>query len=161
MNTSVPYPDTCGIVKAPRLLCDVDSARICQLSAISDHIYFSLLLENDSPLTAKLFERLATMEAKHFLILGRVIIALGGDPSVRLRLSTPSSPKRVGTPMPDASKMMSEAINQVGTVLGHYQRLLPLFSHDRVATSLLERLIIDEEHYARTLCRAEAELGHG
>lgn len=152
---SLPYPETDGIIKNPSFINDVASARISELGDVSDYIYFSLLLENKHSTLSGLFEKMAMTEMRHFGILGKMIICLGGDPAVRIRHSNPfyGKPDRVDEQI--IKRIVSSALEGEQSSMKNYLKLADAMSStDKAATLLLERIASDEEHHARMLSRA-------
>ena len=158
MNTPhshIPYPDTDGIIKAPTLVGKVASVRALELDAISDHIYLALIFERSAPALSELFEKLAGSEMEHFLLLGKMTIALGGDPAIKLRqhggiAGERGSSKGLSSPC----HILKLTLDRERYMLENYDRLLAIFSGDAVARALIERIILDKEHHAKMLSRA-------
>ena len=155
---SLPYPDTDGIIRAPGFIGDVSSARMAELGDISDYVYYSLMLEECFPVLSELFEKIATTEMRHFLLLGKMTIRLGGDPALRTRHTTPfyGRPERIDGKM--AEKMITSAIDGEQAAVKRYLCLAKAMCADKAAVALLERIAADEEHHARMLSRAICEL---
>ena len=152
-----PYPDTDGIIKNTRLLCDIAGARAAEFETISNYVYYSLILADEYPMLSELFEKMSMTEMRHFQLLGRMMIKLGGDPSVRIRHSTAScgcvsheSPHQV-------KRILSDALEHEQAAHRNYTRICEACCADRCAAALIERLALDEEHHARMLSRALCE----
>jgi len=152
----LPYPDTDGMIKMPSLAARVASVRSLELEAISDHIYFTLIFEKSAPVLSELFEKLARSEMEHFLLLGKMTVALGGDPAIKPRTRGHGQIER-GTKWQGAPyQALKLALDREKCILESYEGLLDTFSHDQVARALLERIMLDKEHYAKMLSRAVA-----
>ncbi len=152
-HSSLPYPDTDGIMRDPSLINSIASARMSELGDISDYIYFSLMLDGISPGLSELFEKMAMTEMRHFGILGKMIIRLGGDPAVRTRHSNPfyGKPERIDGHT--VNRIVSGVLEGEQEALKNYLKLAASTS-DKAASALLERIAADEEHHARMLSRA-------
>ena len=150
---SLPYPDSDGIIKDPSLINLVASARVSELGDISDYIYFSLMLEDIEPALSALFEKMAMTEMRHFGLLGKMMIKLGGDPAVRTRHSNPfyGKPERIDEQA--VKRIVSGALEGEQAAMKNYLRLAAS-TQDKAASALLERIAADEEHHARMLSRA-------
>ena len=157
-QSSLPYPDIDGIVRNPAFINDVASSRIAELGDVSDYTYFSLLLENEHPELADLFDKMAITEMRHFGLLGKMIIRLGGDPAIRIRHSNPfyGKPERIDKQI--LNKILSTALEGEQRAAARYTKLAAAMSADKAAALLLERVAADEEHHARMLSRAIEEL---
>ena len=151
---SLPYPETDGIMRAPAFINDVSRARLGELSDISDYVYYSLMLEEGYPELSSLFDKMAMTEMKHFLILGRMLIRLGGDPAVRVRQTTPFYGKPERLDACSVNKMLSKALEGERMGAAGYKKLARAMECDPVAAALLDRIAADEEHHARMLSRA-------
>jgi rubrerythrin len=156
-NSPLPYPDTDGIIKAPMLVGKVASVRALEIDAISDHIYLSLIFEGSSPTLSELFEKLARNEMEHFLLLGKMTVALGGDPAIKIRPHGSIAAERGTKGVSSPCHMLKLTLDRERRMIENYEQLLSVFSGDHVARALLERIILDKEHYAKMLSRAVEE----
>ena len=154
---SIPYPDTDGIIKDPSLINPISMARVGELGDISDYIYFSLMLEEISPSLSELFDKMAMTEMRHFWILGKMLIRLGGDPAVRTRHSNPFYGKPERIDIQTVKRIVSGALEGEQAGAKNYLKLAAS-TPDKVASALLERIAEDEAHHARMLSRALDEL---
>ena len=152
-HSSLPYPETDGIMRDPSLISSIAAARLSELGDISDYIYFGLMLDGSYPGLSELFEKMAMTEMRHFGILGKMIICLGGDPAVRTRHSNPfyGKPERIDCPA--VKRIVSGALESEQAAMKNYLKLAASTS-DKAASALLERIAADEEHHARMLSRA-------
>lgn len=155
---SVPYPDTDSIIRNPAFISDVTSMRIAELSDVSDYIYYSLMLESDHPTLSALFEKMAMTEMRHFGLLGKAVIALGGDPAVRIRHSNPfyGRPDRLDSQT--VKRILTASLEKEQAAMNNYLKLASAISSDKAAAALFERIATDEEHHARMLSRAMGEI---
>ena len=151
---SLPYPETDGIMRAPAFINDVARARLSELSDVSDYVYYSLMLEGCYPELSQLFDKMAMTEMRHYLLLGRMIIRLGGDPAVRMRQSNPFYGKPERLDVSSVQKILSKALDGEQMAVSGYKKLACLMSCDPAAVAILERIAADEEHHARMLSRA-------
>ena len=154
MGQSLPYPDTDGIMRSPAFIGDVARVRLSELADVSDYVYYSLMLGECYPELSTLFDKLAMTEMRHFLILGRMLIRLGGDPAVRVRQTNPfyGKPERLDTC--SVHRMLSVSLEREQSAMNTYKRMACAMSCDTAAAALLERIAADEEHHARMLSRA-------
>ncbi len=154
---SLPYPDTDGIMKNPSLINPISAARLSELGDISDYIYFSLMLEEINPTLSELFDKMAMTEMRHFWLLGKMMIKLGGDPAVRTRHSNPfyGKPERIDGQT--VKRIISSALEGEQSAIKNYLKLASSIP-DKAVSVLLERIAADEEHHARMLSRALDDL---
>ena len=154
---SLPYPDVDGITRDPSLIGPISVARVGELGDISDYVYFSLMLEDISPSMSELFDKMAMTEMRHFWLLGKMLIRLGGDPAVRTRHSNPfyGKPERIDTQT--VKRIVSGALEGEQAGSKNYFKLAAS-TPDKAASALLERIAEDEAHHARMLSRALDEL---
>ena len=86
MNQSFPPP----IIRPdPRLAVRLTRAYNQELNSVTTYTYQHLLTEGLDNEASDLFLRLATEDMAHFHTLGRLIRALGGNPGITMRLTTP------------------------------------------------------------------------
>ena len=147
---SLPYPDTDGIMKNPALINPISAARVAELGDISDYIYFSLMLEETHPMLSELFDKMAMTEMRHFWLLGKMIIRLGGDPAVRTRHSNPFYGKPERIDCQTVRRIVSSALEGEQSAMKNYLKLAAT-TPDKAVSLLLERIAADEEHHARML----------
>ena len=155
---SVPYPDTDGIIRNPAFINDVANMRISELGDVSDYIYFSLMLECDHPNLSGLFEKMAMTEMRHFGLLGKAIIAMGGDPAVRVRHTNPFYGRPDKLDGHTIKRILSGTLEREQIAMNSYLRLAASFSCDKAAAALFERIAADEEHHARMISRAMGDM---
>ena len=151
---SLPYPDTDGIMRSPAFVNDVAKIRLSELSDVSDYVYYSLMLEEGYPELSSLFDKMAMTEMRHFLILGRMLIRLGGDPAVRVRQSNPFYGKPERLDANAVHRMLSVSLEREQNAMSIYKRMACAMVCDTAASALLDRIAADEEHHARMLSRA-------
>ena len=156
-NQSLPYPDIDGIMKDPSLVGGISAVRVGELSDVSDYIYYSLMLGESYPTLSEMFEKMAMSEMRHFGLLGKMIIRLGGDPAVRTRHSNPfyGKPERLDTQ--SVKRILTTSLEGEMAGVKNYMKLADSTS-DKAAAALLERIAADEDHHARMLSRALEEL---
>ena len=132
--------------------------RLSELGDVSDYVYFSLMLDGDYPTLSELFEKMAITEMRHFGLLGKAVIAMGGDPAVRVRHTNPfyGRPDRLDRQM--LERMLSGTLEKEQASMNRYLKMASAISSDKVASALFERIAADEEHHARMLSRAIGEI---
>ena len=151
---SLPYPETDGIMRAPAFINDVAKVRLSELSDVSDYVYYSLMLEECYPELSALFDKMAMTEMRHFLLLGRMLIRLGGDPAVRVRQTNPFYGKPERLDAHAVHRMLAVSLEREQGAMNIYKRMACAMSCDTAAAALLDRIAADEEHHARMLSRA-------
>ena len=151
---SLPYPETDVIMRAPAFINDVARARLGELSDISDYVYYSLMLEEGYPELSMLFDKLSMTEMRHFLLLGRMISRLGGDPAVRVRQTNPFYGKPERLDAHAVRRLLTVSLEREQGAMNVYKRMACAMSCDTAAEALLDRIAADEEHHARMLSRA-------
>ncbi len=88
---------------------------------VSDYTYFSIMFEDFAPKFAELVEKLALDELEHYRILGQLILDLGANPALNIRLRN--------TPVDLAGDL-----NTPDQALDEMRRLIPiLFDAERAA----------------------------
>lgn len=155
-NPSVPYPSAEGVRKNPRLINGVAAARCDELNAISDYVYYSLILAECYPALSELFEKLSMTEMLHFRLLGQVVLALGGNPCVRCRVG--GSSVCVPPTACDVKRLLENAIEGEKKACAEYKRLAAESCCDKSAETIFCRLASDEESHARMLEAALREI---
>ena len=155
---SVPYPDTDGIIRNPAFINDVANMRISELGDGSDYIYFSLMLESDHPTLSELFEKMAMTEMCHFGLLGKAVIAMCGDPAVRVKHTNPFYGRPDKLDGYTLKRILSGALDREQIAMNNYLRLASVLACDKAAVALFERIAADEEHHARMLSRAMGDM---
>ena len=156
-NQPLPYPDTDGIMKDPSLVGGISAARVGELSDVSDYIYYSLMLGESYPTLSEMFEKMAMSEMRHFGLLGKMIIRLGGDPAVRTRHSNPFYGKPERLDAQSVKRILTTSLEGEMAGVKNYMKLASSTA-DKAASALLERIAADEDHHARMLSRALEEL---
>lgn len=151
-NPSVSYPSAEGVMKNPRLINGVLAARCDELNAISDYVYYSIILAECYPGVSELFEKLAMTEMLHFRLLGQVVLALGGNPCVRCRVG--GSSVCVPPKVCDVKRLLENAISGEKKSCSDYKRLAAETCGDKIAEEIFCRLASDEEGHARMLSTA-------
>lgn len=156
-DTSLSYPSTDTVLKNARMLAPVASARIGEMKSISDFIYYSLIFQDMAPWAASLFEKLALTEMRHYQLLGRLSLCLGGNPVLRVRLSDTPLPSPPEPLVFCLKKALTEALSAERAAYRHYAKMKADFAYDPAAEALLERIALDEEHHIRMLTHALSE----
>lgn len=109
-----------------------------ELVSSAAYAYRSLLLENQDPILADRMDDLAVEDAEHFRMLGKLILALGSDPSVRTRICVGGEIGRFSSPL----AIPAEALRREQAQIDRLQTLLGK-SADRVVRSLLSYILAD------------------
>ncbi len=82
------YPSLDGTIKNCRLACELKRQYFCELNAVSEYIYQSIMFEEAMPELAAIFEDIAIDEMRHFRMLGELMRLLGRDPVINMALRT-------------------------------------------------------------------------
>lgn len=126
------------VAKDPRLARATEECYREELASSAAYTYRSLLTESENPILADRMDDFAVEDAEHFRMLGKLILALGCDPSVRARIFVGGDPRRPCSPLSiatDALRQEQEQIDRLQTLLGK--------SVDRVVRSLLSYILAD------------------
>ena len=147
-----PTPEGC-VVRDIRFARALEELYVGELSAIASASYRSMLCDPcDRRLSELLLEEMQD-EILHFRLLGELILALGGNPTVRTQISVetlhrPNDPQNgcrelSKTVLSQAVRDKKRSIDRCQTMLGRTQ--------DRVVRSLLLWLIDEEQRHADRL----------
>jgi rubrerythrin len=148
---SSPYPSVSkDIEKDLNLAGCLNASKLSELQTISEYIYQSIVLEEKYPDIAKMLEKTAMVEMRHYKILSQLIYRLGGDSGLNNRIRT--------LPLDILYKSDCEAVQKIRKTLlknkyeedsaaKEYRRLSKL-SDDRKISRILERIGEDEELHA-------------
>lgn len=153
-SPSSPFrPTVSGCVgRDPALARAAEECYPLLLSSSVAYTYRSLLAEREDPLLADRLDDFAAEDAEHFRMLGRLILALGGDPSLRTRITLGGTFARKQLPL---SSLLGDALREEKATVDRLETLLGK-CRDRVARSLLAYVLADhgrrqsflEEEYA-------------
>lgn len=109
-----------------------------ELASSVFYTYHSLLAEGQDPILADRLDDFSVEDSEHFRMLGKLILALGGNPSVRARICVGSGTGHPSFPDFLPADMLREErrrIDRLQTLLGK--------SADRVVRSLLSYILAD------------------
>ena len=122
-----------------------------ELESVAFYLYSSLLAEDTDPTLSVLFDSLAVEKARHFKILGNLLHALGGDPSLCLQTRTTYA-SFVRTEDPDKKKqsLLYESLEEERRVASFYSALLA-HTEDGVVRSVLSCLMEEERGHEEKL----------
>lgn len=82
------YPSLDGTIKNCRLAGELKRQYFCELNAVSEYIYQSIMFKEALPELAAIFEDIAIDEMRHFRLLGELMRLLGRDPVINTTLRT-------------------------------------------------------------------------
>lgn len=142
-----PILDGC-VGRDPRLSRMLEDLYPRALYAVAAYTYRSLICERIDKGLSDLFDRFAIDEVEHFRLLGQLILALGGNPMIRVQLRVdPVNPAYEETASKDraVAYMLSESKQEGKSRIDRYQTLMG-GAQDRVVRSLLSHILSDEEH---------------
>lgn len=130
-----------------------------EMTSITQYMYQSWALSPSHAEWARTMERIAEVEMRHFQILGRLILQLGGDPRYaaprrnRLVFWNGSMPSYNRTPQ----AILLDSLHLEEAAIETYRRQITLIS-DECVSLVLKRIILDEEIHARLFERCLQEL---
>jgi len=154
-KSDLPYPEiSCQDKnKSYANLIQVNYAgAISELTAINQYIYHSLAISEKFKDVAHCLKHIAMVEMEHLEILGKLIIALGGNPRFEINKGGRElewSPKFIEYGSNLAS-MLRENIDGEKAAIRQYKSTISLIKNDNI-TKILERIIVDEEIHIKTL----------
>lgn len=145
----IPYPEAVTEGKNLRwaqLLSSDYAGQMGELTAITKYLYQNLILEERCPELASTLRCVAMVEMHHLELLGKLIVAFGGDPTYRVGsrwwngvyAASPTDPAFILRQNLNAERM---------AVMGYRRRLEQI--GDPCARKVIERIILDEEHHAK------------
>lgn len=117
------------------------------LYAVAAYTYRALLCEREDAALSELFDEIAVDGAEHFRLLGDLILALGGDASIRaqMRVDTPQGREESG-----GVQMLAQALQEERGRVDRYQTLMGR-TQDRIVRSVLSHLLADVQHHISRL----------
>lgn len=123
-----------------------------ELEAISSYLYRAAVSEYATPELSGLFESIALDEMEHFRLLERLILALGGNPAIRLNLRNAAirmKDLRAYADRGEPTAMIRQSIREEEKGIGRYEEIVA-HSDDPMVRSLLLGIVSEErEHIAR------------
>ena len=128
-----------------------------ELHAVATYTYRSLLCEPADRTLSDLFNTLALEEIEHFRLLGELILALGGNPTLRTRVQVEPFPLCGGDRSctdREAMRMIEEAIREEKALIDCYETLMSR-TEDRVVRSVFSHLIADEQAHVNALIKIQ------
>jgi bacterioferritin len=151
----LPYPEASASKENSELasrLSALYAGRYSELSALAGYTYQHLVLKDKYSYIADTLECLSITEMKHFELLGKLIVSLGGDPLIgetdRRRLyywngSYAESALRL-------DRVIADDIRNERRAVADYSAFLN-YSEDPGVNAVIERIIKDEEHHIEIL----------
>ena len=158
----LPYPEAAAEKEDAALaerLSALYAGRYSELSALTGYTYQHLILKDKYSYIADTLECLSVTEMKHFELLGKLIVSLGGDPLIgetdRRRLyywngSYAESATRL-------DKIISDDIKGEKRAVADYTAFMN-YCEDASVNAVIERIIKDEEHHIRILSDIYSEI---
>lgn len=139
--------------KDPRLSRVLEDCYRAELCAMAAYTYRSMITEPLSRELSDALDRIAIDEMEHFRLLGSLIVSLGGNPVVRVRLQNDplefdGCDARVLSGK--VTRMLSDAIREEREEIDRYQTLMGR-TEDRIVRSFLCQIIADEERHVAKL----------
>ena len=138
------------VARDPRLARAVGECYQCALYGIAAYLWRSLMSEKRDRELSRLFDRLAREEIEQFRLLGELIAALGGVPTLYTQVRI--DPARHGQPTEAQflSRLIREAIGDERQMIDRYQTLMGR-TCDRVVRSILSQLLSGEHRHIEQL----------
>ena len=152
------YPPFCPPLKGcvsrdARMARRLLGAYLNEIYAVAANSYHSLLCEGYDQSLSALFEELAT-DAR---LLGRLILALGGTPTVRTQLRIGAAPLSDCEDGHDRERWLEETLRHRRGSIELYQTLMGM-TEDRIVRSVLVQLLDGEQYAVRRLADAMRKL---
>ena len=117
------------------------------------YTYRSLLAEEEDPLLADRLDGFSVEDAEHFRMLGRLILALGGDPTHRTRITVGGGHASLPSALP---ALLQETLVGEKRLIDRLETLMGK-SRDRVVRSLLSYILEDHSRRLRFLEKEHAD----
>lgn len=121
---------------------------ISELTSVNQYMYHSLAMSNKFEDVSHCLKHIASVEMEHLEILGKLIIALGGNPRFEIN-KRHWSPKFIEYGSNLAS-MLREDVDGEKATIRQYKETIKLIKDEKVRETL-ERIIKDEEVHIKTL----------
>ncbi len=137
------------VLRDPRLARAAESCCRDAYASLSKTVLFALLAAHEEPELAARMESLAYEELEELLLLGELVLAMGGDPSLMAAGRRFCSDPRKGGGIRTA-ELLSDRLRDTRLAADRYRRLLSHTS-DRVARSVLTRLLAGRERRCEEL----------
>ena len=153
-NCSMPYPYPPIKVREKnrryaQILANLYAGRYSELTAISGYIYQSIITDEKVPDASDTFECIAVCEMRHFDMLGKLILLLGDDPKLCVRVGRNRNRYWSGDYVDgetDPYRMIKNDIRAEEEAIADYSKSIELIN-DEFIKEILERIIIDEKHH--------------
>ena len=157
-NNKTPFRPTLAgcIARDGRLARAVGECYQCALYGIAAYLWRSMMSETQDRELSMLFDCIARDEIEQFRLLGELIAALGGVPTLytQVRIDPAHYGQAMGAQF--LSRLIREAIGDERQMIDRYQTLMGR-TGDRVVRSILSQLLSDEHrHLERLQAVAEA-----
>ena len=158
MNCSMPnpYPPIRVKKKNPRyaqILARSFAGQYSELTAVSNYIYQSIITSDEFRSAADTFECIAICEMRHFDMLGKLILLLGDEPRLRVRIPGNRSRYWSGSYTDyetEIVKMIRNDIRGEEDAIKDYRSAVNKIDDDWIV-DVLERIILDEKHHINML----------
>ena len=144
-----------------RIRCDgsmataLEKSYYDELLAISDYMYQSIVTERTKPHLSLLFSDIAMEEMRHFRTVGRLIFAMGHNPSIQLKIrqSVPTDRELCDDSEPALRRQIRKNLADEKAAYHEYLRLAEL-TCDGAVHDILCRLAADERRHEKALAEA-------
>ncbi|MBQ8432840.1 MAG: hypothetical protein IJX28_08165 [Clostridia bacterium] len=138
------------VEKDPRMARGLSQMLAAEFGGLSAMLYWSLLVEEEDPPLARRLEAVAREFLEHLRLLGRLQLALGGDPRLRLSLRSGALCPRGETASLEV--LLREAVQVPESLAKEYEGLAEQ-CRDGVVRSVLECLGEEKRTLAADLRR--------
>ncbi len=121
---------------------------ISELTSVNQYIYHSLAMSEKFEDVSHCLKDIARVELEHLEILGKLIIALGGNPRFEINKGH-WSPKFIEYGS-NLTSMLREDIDGEKATIRQYKETIKLIKDEKIR-EILERIVKDEEVHIKTL----------
>ena len=131
----------------------LEGVNLHTLYSFATMTYRALLAERCDHRLCALFDEIVYDESEHFRLIGALIFALGGNPSIRAQLQVARLEPNDGQDAPPerlASQLIMQTLEEKKRSINRLQTLMGR-SRDRIVRSILAYLIADEERHMEML----------
>lgn len=153
-STSRTYPSPKSAHKDPQLARLTYPALADELSAFSDLLYYSIILEDIMPDVSELLEKIALDELEHYRLISDLIYQLGGVPALNARIRT--TPARISSgdgigALGEAPAILRALAQGEDEATARYAELVEYAGDNPAAAAIFSRLSSEEADHARML----------
>jgi len=137
----------------------LESVYLHALYSVAATTYRSLIAERHDRALAATLDEISIDQSEHFRLLGDLILALGGNPTVRAEMQVEPMPylaTDVRHAEEIAARLISRTLTERKWSIDRMQTLMGS-TQDRIVRSVLAHLITDEERHLQMLCNCRPQ----